>query len=287
MTLRLNLVVSCLLLSWGCATPDDQAQLIEQEIALGRLERRLDDLAALGERVQLLEKSLAAPPKEAGPDDLSARLEALEVALSALEGKVGVLRTPPPPESPGSLLLPPARGVQPEPLATFEAPPSKASRPLPPPDMELQALTLGSGSELLVRSEGGLEQLRLIGLETPLQGAVYARVPKVLLRHQAAFGRSLGEDQAWRASREHLEALLAGATLSLSFAERRGDVIYAFVQVRSPAGVALDLNAAMIRDGFALATGGHRRASAYRMLEREARAAERGLFSSEAQEGPR
>lgn len=265
------------LLLVGCATTsardDLEARLIVLESQVLAVERRADAAVTLLERLEALEAALAAPPP--GPDaEVAARLAALEAQVAALEERLGALgaaRGQPAPADPGGPLLLPA------------GPPGA---PAPPPEgAALEALSAGSGALLLARGpDGALVRVALIGVDAPERAEVYAAHPELRARHAAALGPGVvADDAAFEASRAHLEALLREGQVSLRYGDgprRRGLDLLAYVVVTPPGGEPIDVNAAMIRDGFAVAGAAqHPRAQAYAELEAEARARRCGLFA--------
>ena len=154
---------------------------------------------------------------------------------------------------------------------------------MPAAGAQVEVLTVGSGSLLLVRLPGGRsEPVALLGAGAPKTSQEYEANASLRERDERNFARSL-DDKAWTASLQHLAKLLEGAKLTIHYpatgAGRDEEGSLAAYVVAEPAeGEAFDLNGAMIRDGYALASGKHERLGAYRLLEAAARAAGRGLF---------
>lgn len=268
------------LLAVGCATTsardDLEARVIMLESQVAAAERRADAAVTLLERVEALEAALAAPPP--GPDaEVAARLAALEAQVVALQEQLDALAA-----APAAGTDPPAAG---EPRVIRRGLPGRAT---PPPDgATIDALSAGSGALLLARGPGGgLVRVALLGVDAPERAEVYAARPDLRARHAAALGpASMKDDAAFEASRTHLEALLRQGQVSVAYAPggpgaAGGTGVVAYVTVTPPGGEPLDVNAAMIRDGFAVAAAAeHPRAGAYAELEAEARGARRGLFA--------
>lgn len=265
----------------GCgstsARDDLRARLVLLESQVAAVERRADAAVTLLERVEGLEAALALPPP--GPDaDVAARLAALEALTAALQERAAVLEAqagaPAPTAAPG------------EPPPTLRGPPGQAA---PPPEgATLEALSAGSGALLLARGPSGLVRVALLGVDAPERAEVYAQRADLRARHVAALGpAAVKDDAAFEASRAHLEGLLRGGAVSLTYgghgggdhSRRRGGDVAAYLTVTPPGGEPQDVNAAMLRDGFAAAAPtDHPRAVRYAELEAEARAAGRGLF---------
>lgn len=251
----------------GCATTsardDLEARLLVLESQVSAVERRADAGVTLLERVTALEAALAVPA--AGPDaDVAARLAALEAQAADLRARLAALEAggAPPAAPPGPVTIPSVRGDVP-----------------PPADgAQVEALSAGSGALVLARTPAGLVRLQLRGVDAPERGETYAQSANLRARHAAAFGEAATrDDAAFEASRRRLEELLQGAPAPTVQGSRRGG---GGSEAYLESG-GVDLNATMIRDGFALASPlSHPRAAEYEALEAEARAAKRGLFAS-------
>ncbi len=265
-------------LAAGCGTTsakdDLEARVIMLESQVAAAERRADAAVTLLDRVEALEAALAAPPP--GPDaEVAARLAALEAQVGALQERLAALEGSSPAPAAGDRRVTLRRG-----------PPGQAA---PPPDgASLEVLSAGSGALLLARADapgaGGLVRVALLGVDAPERAEVYAAQPALRTRHGAAFGpAATRDDAAFEASRAHLEGLLRQGQVSLAYGDgprRQGGEVLAYVVVTPPGGEPLDVNAAMLRDGFAAAAAtDHPRAARYAELEAEARGARRGLFA--------
>jgi endonuclease YncB( thermonuclease family) len=276
MDLRRLTCVLTLLAAAGCssAPPDHAARLAELEVAVDLLRQRVEGLSTDRPRLEALETALAVSPRE---ELFEARLALLEAGLLRLDERIGALA--------GRLdemeqsRERPQRGRR---FVTIEGDPSRG---LPPPrsDEAVKVLTVGSGSLLLVRGSQGLERIVLLGVDPPRRVEEYTEEPALRVRHEEALARRLDSDEPWESSRRHLESLLGEESEVKLVYARQGPrrsasgAILAYVE-RQSGGEVQDVNAAMIRDGFALAAGEHDRRSAYLTLEREARAEGRGLF---------
>lgn len=245
--------------------------MIRDELWIQRLERQVEELRPLALRVQGLETLQTAPPG-AAEQAREARLAALEAALADLRDELRRARlgaAPPPPRE-GPTELP--------------APPGVTDSRAPGPGEEVPVLSVGSGSTVLVQGKGGLLKVELFGIEAPARAEEYAAAPLLKARHLPALGKTALEgDEAFERARAHLQELLAGGQVRLEYPPEapggEAGAVRAWVTVRDGAG-RLDVGAAMLRDGFALATAtGHSRARDYAALESEARAAGRGLFA--------
>lgn len=263
MTVRLFPLL--LLLGAGCAT-DHSARFIELEAAIARLETRIDRLAGQGKRIDALEAVLARPARDPLLDRLAlqeARLLALEKRLRGLEsGKPGTTHR--------------ARDG----VVTVRMPKDQRTPP-PRAGSPIQVLTVGSGRLLLIRHRKRLFRVELAGVEIPRRGEEYAGDAALKTRHAKRF-RRLSGDAAWKASRRHLEQLLkAGGEVRLAYPEggrRRKGSLKAYLELKR-AGRTRDLNAAMIEDGYALASADpHARSTVYQRLGKQARGAARGLL---------
>lgn len=271
--LALAALVAGALLAGCSGTTELEARVIRDELWIQRLERQVEELRPLALRVHGLETLQSAPPP-ADRQALEARLAALEAALEQLRAELRATGAPP-------ALQQPERGDGPTELPP---PPGATDARAPGPGQLVPVLSVGSGSTILVQGQGGLLRVELHGLEAPARAEEYAASPLLGARHQPALGpAALEDDAAFERSRAHLQELLSGGQVSLEYpldaAPAGAGAVRAFVSVRGEQG-PLDVNAAMLRDGFALAAaGGHARARQYAALEAEARAAHRGLFA--------
>lgn len=257
-----------LLLAVGCTSAEErlEARLIQLEARLSALEHRLDGVTDLPARVAGLEAALATPAgKTPAQVDLEARIVALEAIVDALQRAPAQQR----PARPGTE---PAPGPVTIPSGT--APPAAGS--------EVQVLSAGSGDLLLVRTPGGLVRVALLGVEAPQRADVYAERLDLRQRHVHALGNGvLVGDEAFERSRARLEALVQGGAVALEYGAEGAatGTVRAYVTVTKD-GQTFDVNAAMLKDGFALpGVERHERAAAYDALAAEAQAAKRGLFS--------
>jgi endonuclease YncB( thermonuclease family) len=248
----------------GCASTsakdDLEARLLVLESQVAAVERRADSGVTLLDRVTALEAALAVPPP--GPNaEVAARLAALEAQVTDLSARVTALEASP---------AGPAAPARPAPI------PSGRGDVAPPVDgTQVEVLSAGSGALVLVRTPGGLVRLQLRGIDAPERAEVYAQSANIRARHAEAFGEAATrDDAAFEASRRKLEELLRGAspTVQGSAGGSGGAAAYLL-------NGDIDLNAAMIREGFALARPGHPRAAEYEALEAQAREAKRGLFA--------
>jgi endonuclease YncB( thermonuclease family) len=265
------------LLLLGCSSYDEQdARDAEIELKVAHLEQRVASLAALKDRVAVLEAALGSRPDT----DTGAQVAALEADVRSLRQQVRTLAT-----EVGKVLAG-ASGPAPGPAsaAVAGAPGGRATLPEGEP---LEVLTAGSGALLLVRTRGRLARVRLLGIDPPLRADQYAADPDRQKRHLKAFRSEREVDALWKASRDHLEALVAGRKVQLRFDSggpcRHADgSVEAYVEVLSPeqGEPVADLGAAMIRDGHALPLGGHRQADGYQALAEAARKAQAGLLAS-------
>ncbi len=276
------------LLAIGCgstsARDDLGARVVMLESQVLAAERRADAAVTLLERVEALEAALATPPP--GPDaEVAARLAALEAKVAALQAQVAVLEaqaTAGPTTAPTTAPTP--NGAPADPLTIRRGPPGVTA---PPPDgAALEVLSTGSGALLLARAPtGGLVRVALLGVDAPERAEVYAARPDLRARHAAALGPGvMKDDAAFEASRAHLEALVRQGTVTLTYAQGRpqvlGGEVVAYVVVTPAGGQPIDVNAAMLRDGYAVAAAtDHPRAAQHAELEAEARGARRGLFA--------
>lgn len=249
----------------GCATTsakdDLEARLVVLESQVAAVERRADAGVTLLDRVTALENALAAPPP--GPDaDVAARLAALEAQLADLGARVAALEARDP-------TAPPSRR---EPTTI----PGRPGDVAPPADgAQVEVLSAGSGALVLVRAAAGLSRLSLRGVDAPERADVYAQSATLRARHAEAFGEAATrDDAAFEASRRKLEELLRGTAPTVEGSRRADGGAEAYLRQGD-----VDINAAMIREGFALARPGHPRAAEYEALEAAARAARRGLFA--------
>ncbi|MCO5165476.1 MAG: thermonuclease family protein [Planctomycetes bacterium] len=262
-------------LAAGCgstaARDDLEARLIVLESRLSSVERRADTAVTLRERIDALEAVLAAPPP--GPDaEVAARLAALEAHVAGLEGRMRALEAAEPATAPadGGAAAP-----------GLPAPPGAAASP--PDGAEVEVLSAGGGGLLLVRSRAGLHRVRMLGVEAPERAEVYGQRADLRARHAAAFGpAAVRDDAAFEASRAHLEALLRRGPVTLSYGDgprMEGGAVVAYLTVTPPDEAPIDVNGALVRDGYALAAPGHLRGPAYQELEAQARADRRGLHA--------
>lgn len=263
-------------LAAGCgstaARDDLEARLIVLESRLSSAEQRVDTVVTLRERIEGLEAALALPAP--GPDaDLAARLAAVEAQVAALEGRLRALEAP-------------AGGPPPPPVDAAPALPAPPGAPAAPPDgAEVDVLSAGGGGLLLVRSRAGLHRVWLLGIEAPERADVYRQRADLRLRHSTAFGpAAVRDDAAFEASRAHLEALLRRGPVTLTYGDgprTEGGALVAYVTVTPPDEAPIDVNGALVREGYAVATAGHLRGPAYQELEAQARAERRGLHALE------
>jgi endonuclease YncB( thermonuclease family) len=269
----LPLVIVALLA--GCTNYDGiYAQSAQLETQVAELELKVERLKGVEARVVALETSPAA--NEASGE----RITLLEAQALKLEAQVRAL---------GSDLAELTARVRQTKAATPPAPrigaPPGEHAP-PKAGVSHDVLSVGSGSLLLVRTGGKLERVRLIGVDAPLRFTKYQQQPERLRRHLAAFA-DLPPDGTFDGSREHLESLLAGQKIVLSYPagspKRAGDrslLVYASVPAGPGSRVGVsDLGAEMIRSGFALAEGKHPKSASYEALERDARLEGAGLLS--------
>lgn len=262
----------------GCSSQDElEARLLRTELWVGRLEKRLDELQGVAARVQGLETLQAAPPS-AERERLEARLAGLEAELLALKeqlAQAGRAPTATPARPGGPLELP--------------GPPDDVMTLLPEPGRPVPVLSVGSGGLLLVQGKNGkLASIALLGIEPPARPEEYADSPLLKKRHEPALGKAALETElAFEQARMHLERLLGGGQVVLDYGGKdvgpvkQGEPTPAYVSIRGEGGLELDLGAAMLKDGFALASAtSHARARDYTALEAEARGAKRGLFTA-------
>lgn len=259
------------LLLTGCAASsardDLEARLVQLEVQLGALERRIDEPAVVLERVEALEAVLAVPQS---PDaDLVARVAALEAQVGELLAE-RVRRPQASDPDRAAARADPAR----DPVTIPSAPPGTAGPVAVGKNTEV--LSAGSGELLLVRTAGGLQRVQLLGIEAPERAEVYATQAEVRQRHVEAFGaQAITDDAAFEASRAHLEKLIQGPVVLT----RPTEATASYVRVPLETGGELDVNAAMVRDGYALPRPDHPRAAEFEALAAEARAEKRGLFA--------
>lgn len=280
-------------LACGCSSanepPPVEERLADLEMAVSRLGQRLDALAA----------GRAAPaPADAAPvdtavaaNDVPGRLAALESQVAALEeqtrpSKSTVPIAEPPVEGrPAPRRLTPPRtgpGGASGPTVVEGAPPG-AGRAPPAAGTPLEVFAASAGDTVLVRGPGGLDKVRLAGVET--RGSQLLR---------AVGERGLSADALAEASRGHLEELLKGGRATIGYPpngpSRRGDALLARLEVQAdpapePAtagapSAPIDVAQAMVRDGYALAgEGDAERREALEALEAEAKKERRGLFA--------
>jgi endonuclease YncB( thermonuclease family) len=267
---RLALVAGLLLA--GCRGPDLEARVVELEVQLARVERRADDAAGLEPRVRALEAQLATPPPR--DVDLVARVAALEAQVESLRAAA---RGEPRSLDPGS---PPDHPAADGPITIPRAPPGTGAAP-PPAGTPVEVLSAGSGGLLLVRQGETLHRVALVGVDAPERTEAYAGDPALRARHAAAFGAdALQGDRLFEESRRHLEQLVQGGVVSLSYGEGPRLVegsVRATVTVTPAGGAPVDVNQAMVKDGFALAAPDA--PADLRSLEDAAREAHLGLFA--------
>jgi endonuclease YncB( thermonuclease family) len=256
-------VIIVVTLAAGCTSAEERldARLVQLETRLTAVERRADGLTDLPARVTGLEAALAVP---AGPPPAQVDLEARVVALEAIVERL-------------------ERSRAPAPTTTERAPVTIPSGAAPPAaGSEVQVLSAGAGDLLLARTPSGLVRVALLGVEAPQRGETYAERLDLRERHVRLLGNGvLVGDEAFDASRAHLEGLVLGGTVTLSYGPdgARGSIVRAYVSVTKD-GQTVDVNASMIADGFAFAAPErHERAAAYDALAAEAQAQARGLFA--------
>jgi len=268
-----------LLVGCGATESELEAHLIELEVAVARVERRVDALGAIAERVAGLEALQRVPPETEG---LAERLSAHDAELRRLGQELTALRR----QVTGvRVALESGAGPDGEPVVITD--PRSAGPGRPAAGATVKVLDAGSGDTLLVQLEGGLARVDLAGVEAPARAAVYAEDAVLRQRHQGALGEeAVASDAAFERSQGRLRDLLGGAAVSLEYppgaAPRPGEPIAAYVRAAPEGGgEAFDVNAALVRAGYALAVPDHPRYTEYAALEREAREAGRGLFAGE------
>ncbi|MGE0707238.1 MAG: thermonuclease family protein [Planctomycetota bacterium] len=267
----LGLRLALLLALGGCSTGERLGTLehraAELRVAVEALEARLDAQGGLEERLRALEQASGKPAQPAtqpaplarGADDpaaLAARVEQLALRVAALEARRRA-------------------ATQAEPAGPEAIPVPREQAPAP--GAALEPVSLGSGELVLARIAGQLERLRLAGIEAPRRREEYEADPVLAQRHEAAFGRKLGDDEPWRRARDRLGALLEGAAPRLRYppgGPRRTTERGLLVVLEGKDGQ--DLNAALVAEGLALAAD-----ETYLAQERAARAAHRGLFAAD------
>jgi len=237
----------------GCATStaELETRVIELELQLARLEVRLDGLTPLAERTQALEAALAMPTQD---ERLLARLLDLEARLVELEQRAP--EAEPAPES------------APEPgrvIRVGPAPPG-VERTAPKAGLPVRVVATGSGGLLLVedRDTGQLVRVELLGLLPPQRLDEYDAFPGLREQWSDALGAErVASDAPYEASQQHLEGLLAEASVTLEYptggASRTASGAVAAYVVAERGGERVDVNGAMLRDGYALAAPRHAR----------------------------
>lgn len=230
-----------------------EAKLTSQALELSALRARAQSSEV---PVELYARALEQPA------DLAPELAALRARVAKLEAELAALSDRPAGTPAG----------EPEPAKDVLIP-RPGQRPAPKAGAEIEILSVGAGDLLLGRVEGELERLTLAGVEAPLRSAAYRANPELEERHRAAFGAALlADDRAWTQSRDFLFAKVRGKRFRLRYG-RRGRAADGSLSVLLNEG-SLDLNAALVAAGLALAKG-----KTYRSEEQAARAAKRGLFS--------
>jgi len=276
-----RIVLASSLLLTACVTPVE-TKVAELEVRVQSLTDRLDSVGADRDRlISALEQGVGAEATARARSDqqvetlatLEARVLKLTAELEEVRQRVATLE-----------------GVDQEgmdrnrqgPPVTISGGPEGARGAPPAGGQPLKVLSVGTGSLVLLQGAGGsLERVELAGVDAPLTTEEYADQPSVRERHARALGRRPKGYADWEASRAHLEAMLLEKKVTLSYpkAERRSQAagLWAYLEIE---GTQEDVNAAMIRDGFALASSGHERAATYLELEEQARAAKKGLFAA-------
>jgi endonuclease YncB( thermonuclease family) len=269
---RLTLLLLLSLAACGATPPELEARLIEVEVQLSRLEARLDAMAPHAERLSALEAALAMPTQD---DRLLTRVLDLEARLLELQSRLDGQPAPAPQPDPE-----PGRIIQVGP-----APPG-VERAAPKPGLPVKVVATGSGGLILVEDAdtGQLVRIELLGVLPPQRSDDYDAFPGLRQQFEEALGEAkAGSDAPFEASQQHLEALLAEATVTLEYpggsaSRSPSGAVNAYVTAQR-GSERLDVNAAMLRDGYALAAPRHGRYRDYAALEREAKAEGRGLFA--------
>ncbi|MBL4843952.1 MAG: hypothetical protein JKY65_00380 [Planctomycetes bacterium] len=259
------LAVAILALLSGCVAQrldSLEARVVEQRVELRSLRDKLADLEATRDQATEVLPPSAVPEERPEVAVLHARITLLEQALEDL--KRGAKE-------------PAAREFDPH--AKELLIPHEGQTAAPAAGAEVEILSVGSGDLVLGRIRGELERLTLAGVDAPLRPEGYVEDPNRRVRQAAAFGAaSVKSEEAWRKSREFLFQRVRGKKFKLRYARPRG--------ARAPNGSLsvvlvdgrIDLNAAVVAAGLALASG-----PAYRAQEAEARLEKRGLFAASAQ----